>query len=92
MPPEVSVSTHRDGSYTVLSIRDNGIGISEEHQVRIFHMFQRLHDSKEYVGTGIGLAICKKVAESLDASIEVNSKLGEGATFMVRFHNSLFPI
>jgi len=55
-------------------------------------MFQRLHDSKEYVGTGIGLAICKKVAESLDASIEVNSKLGEGATFMVRFHNSLFPI
>jgi len=92
VPPEVSVSTHRDGSYTVLSIRDNGIGISEEHQVRIFHMFQRLHDSKEYVGTGIGLAICKKVAESLDASIEVNSKLGEGATFMVRFHNSLFPI
>ncbi|MGB0839407.1 MAG: ATP-binding protein [Chitinophagales bacterium] len=67
----------------ILSVKDNGIGISTAHQERIFHAFERLHTRQEYAGSGLGLAICKKIMQSLEGDLWVQSTEGEGATFFV---------
>jgi light-regulated signal transduction histidine kinase (bacteriophytochrome) len=71
--------------YLKIEIRDNGIGFDPQYSERIFQMFQRLHSRNEYPGSGMGLAICKKIVENHFGFIMTDSKLGEGARFCCHF-------
>ncbi|MBC7886991.1 MAG: PAS domain S-box protein [Ferruginibacter sp.] len=74
--------------YCHLSVSDNGIGFDPQYKDRIFEVFQRLHGKDEYKGTGIGLAIVKKIVENHKGIITAKSELGEGATFDIYFPNT----
>ncbi|MDJ0736787.1 MAG: PAS domain-containing protein [Nostocaceae cyanobacterium] len=74
-----------------LVVEDNGIGFDEKYGDRIFNVFQRLHGRSEYEGTGIGLAICRKIAERHHGSITASSEPGEGATFTVTLPINFHP-
>lgn len=93
IPPEINIAVRRtdnlelegagsdNGNYARISISDNGIGFNEIYKEKIFTMFQRLHSREAFEGTGIGLAIVKKIVEKHNGIISVNSREGEGTTF-----------
>ena len=80
-PPRIHVEGEERGDVWVFSVKDNGIGLDTQYAERIFMMFQRLHSKSEYPGTGIGLAICKKIVQRHGGRIWVDSQPGRGATF-----------
>lgn len=80
-PPEVNVSARESEGRWMFSVSDNGVGIEAQYAERVFVIFQRLHGGVEYPGTGIGLALCKKIVERHGGSIRLESEPGKGSTF-----------
>jgi len=81
LTPEIGISVRLDGDVWRFSVTDNGIGLDPKYADRIFMIFQRLHAKGEYEGTGIGLAICKRIVERHGGTISVQSEPGIGSTF-----------
>jgi PAS domain S-box-containing protein len=80
-PPQIHISAQRRGSDWLFSVADNGIGIAPEHATKVFVMFQRVHDRTRYPGSGIGLAVAKRIVERHGGQIWFESEPGQGTTF-----------
>ncbi|HEX4613255.1 MAG TPA: PAS domain-containing protein [Urbifossiella sp.] len=83
VPPAVSVTAAQTEAGWAITVADNGIGFEDRHATRIFQVFQRLHGREEYEGTGVGLAVCKKIVDRHGGTITAHGRPGEGATFVV---------
>jgi len=92
--PKVNITASlvelKDGRYLQLAFSDNGIGFDTQYSEQIFAIFQRLHAGNVFAGTGIGLALCKKIVENHDGTITVESEPGKGSTFYVYFPASRY--
>lgn len=86
--PEIRVQATTEDESCMLSIQDNGVGIAPEYQRRIFQMFQRVHTDLGRPGTGVGLALCRRLAERFNGEIWVESTVGVGSTFYLRLRLS----
>ncbi|MSV34298.1 MAG: GHKL domain-containing protein [Bryobacterales bacterium] len=80
-PPSIHVSATEQDSSWVFAIRDNGIGIDQQHGARVFQIFERLHGADQYPGTGVGLAIVQKIVDRHGGTIWFKSQVGSGTTF-----------
>ena len=89
--PEIRVTASRDGNLWLFAVADNGIGIDRQFHERIFGIFQRLHPQHKYEGTGIGLAICRRIVERHGGTIWVESESGKGATFCFTLKDAPAP-
>lgn len=80
-PLTIRISAKRDDNWWVFAVQDNGIGIEHEYHGKIFELFQRLHEREEFDGTGVGLAMTKRLVEKMEGKIWLDSTLGVGSTF-----------
>jgi light-regulated signal transduction histidine kinase (bacteriophytochrome) len=80
-PPQIQVSAEHRGNEWKFAVQDNGIGIAPRHFERIFEIFKRLHDQREYPGSGIGLAVCRRVVHRHGGRVWVESGSGSGSVF-----------
>ena len=87
--PNIHISFENQQDCWCFKIKDNGIGIESQYQEKIFQLFQRLHAKNEYVGTGIGLSLCKKVVHQHLGEIGVDSEIGQGSTFYFTIHKEV---
>tara|TARA_R110002050_G_scaffold3009_5_gene16034 strand:- start:431 stop:856 length:426 start_codon:yes stop_codon:yes gene_type:complete len=85
-PAEISVSASKEEGDWKFCVSDNGIGISPEYKEKIFIIYQRLHAGKDYEGTGIGLAHCRKIVDLHGGKIWMESELGKGSKFYFTIH------
>ena len=87
--PVVEITVEEKGNEYLFAIKDNGIGMEDQYKERIFILFQRLHNVSDYPGTGIGLALCKKIVRLYNGEVWIESTLGEGSTlyFTIRKEN-----
>jgi PAS domain S-box-containing protein len=89
--PQITIGAEKINGFWKFAFQDNGIGIEQQHRERIFIIFQRLHTRKEYEGSGIGLAHCKKIAELHGGKIWVESTPGEGSIFYLALPAAIGP-
>jgi len=87
--PTLKISFEEDRKYWTFSVQDNGIGIPKQYQKQIFEIFKRLHSREEYEGTGIGLALCKKIVTRHNGNITLRSSKGKGTTFYFSIDKNL---
>ncbi|MEM8898825.1 MAG: ATP-binding protein, partial [Bacteroidota bacterium] len=83
--PEIQIGSYQDEEGNVVFVKDNGIGIAKEHFDKIFSLFQRLHSHETFPGTGIGLAVNKRIVDNHHGEIWLESEEGKGTTFFVKF-------
>jgi signal transduction histidine kinase len=81
--PEIIITAESTGKENIFKITDNGIGIASENQAKVFQLFQRFNE--QYEGSGIGLTTCKKIMELHNGTIDLESEIGQGTTFILKF-------